>query len=199
MRRKKFIFLNVIIIVFMTAQLAVAVNVQKTLTGASSAAKATEAAANVPAQDKAQPVQNKTQPVSAPNATTVPSAAPNATLIPTSVEAYNYNPSGKPDPFRPFIVIETPGEKKVVKKQPLSIFPLQRAETGNYRLVGIAGDEDHRVAIVEDAGKKFYPLFKGTRIGLRNGRVVEIMADRVIVEEYEGKKTKRVILKLRKN
>ena len=79
------------------------------------------------------------------------------------------------------------------------MFPLQRAETENYRVVGIAGDKDHRVAIAEDAGKKFYPLFIGTHIGLYNGKVIEIMADRVIVEEYENKKAKRVILKLRKN
>jgi len=65
--------------------------------------------------------------------------------------------------------------------------------------VGIAGDEDHRVAIAEDAAKKFYPLLKGTRIGLRNGKVIEILADRVIVEEYENNKAKRIILKLRKN
>ena len=76
---------------------------------------------------------------------------------------------------------------------------MQRAETDTYKVVGIAGDENHRVAIAEDAAKKFYPLLVGTRIGLRNGKVVEIMADRVIVEEYEGKKAKRVILKLRKN
>ncbi|OGP89976.1 MAG: hypothetical protein A2031_06560 [Deltaproteobacteria bacterium RBG_19FT_COMBO_43_11] len=66
-------------------------------------------------------------------------------------------------------------------------------------MVGIAGDHIRRVAIVEDVAKKFYPLFKGTFIGLKNGRVVEIMSDRVIVEEREAKIAKRVILKLRKD
>ena len=79
------------------------------------------------------------------------------------------------------------------------MFPLQRDETENYRVVGIAGDKDHRVAIAEDTGKKFYPLVIGTHIGLYNGKVIEILADRVIVEEYQTKKAKRVILKLRKN
>ncbi len=79
------------------------------------------------------------------------------------------------------------------------MFPLQRAETENYRVVGIAGDKDHRVAIAEDTGKKFYPLVIGTHIGLYKGKVIEILADRVIVEEYPTKKAKRVILKLRKN
>ena len=68
-----------------------------------------------------------------------------------------------------------------------------------YKVVGFVGSEDHRVAVVEDAAKKFYPLLIGTRIGLRNGKVVEILADRVIVEEYENNKGKKVILKLRKN
>ena len=120
---------------------------------------------------------------------------------PTSVEAYSYNPTGKPDPFRPFIVVDVAVEKKQGEKKAaaVSIFPLQMAETEKYRVVGIAGDESYRMAIAEDAAKKFYPLFKGTHIGLNNGKVIEIMADRVIVEEYEAKKAKRVILKLRKN
>ena len=55
-------------------------------------------------------------------------------------------------------------KKKIAKKaEAVSIFPLQRAETEKYRVVGIAGDKDHRVAIAEDASKKFYPLLIGTR------------------------------------
>src|SRR4030043_500243 len=85
------------------------------------------------------------------------------------------------------------------KKDMSSIFPLQRAATEKFRVVGIAGDQLRRVAIVEDTAKKFYPLFKGTYIGLKNGRVVEIMADRVIVEEREEETAKKIILKLRKD
>lgn len=184
MRRIKFTFLTFIMVLLAVAPAALAVNVQKALSGAANAANATQAASNVPDQEGTQPAP-----------------AADATSVSTPVEAYSYNPAGKPDPFRPFIMVETPEAKKqkVVKKEPLSMFPLQRAEAGTYRLVGIAGDEEHRVAIVEDSAKKFYPLLVGTRIGVRNGKVVEIMADRVIVEEYEGKKPKRVILKLRKN
>ncbi|HDQ04876.1 MAG TPA: hypothetical protein ENN23_10040 [Deltaproteobacteria bacterium] len=120
----------------------------------------------------------------------------------TGVE-YSYNPAGKPDPFRPFIDITPkkpdPAPAKDDKKPIASIFPLQRIATENFRLVGIAGDEMRRVAVVEDAGRKFYPLFRGTHIGNKGGRVVDIMADRVVVEEREGGKTKRVILKLRKD
>ena len=210
MKKIIFILLSTFTIAFLMASSAFAVNVKNAATvisstkeavgataiPAQSQVKPVPAATTVPAQSQVKPVpasttapvQDKTQPVSAANATIAPTA-----------DAYNYSPVGKPDPFRPFIVVETV-EKKVEKKAPPpSIFPLQRAETDKYKVVGIAGDEDHRVAIAEDTAKKFYPLLKGTRIGLLNGKVVEIMADRVIVEEYEGNKAKRVILKLRKN
>ena len=126
-----------------------------------------------------------------------------ASIAQKTDSSYNYNPVGKPDPFRPFVEIDTAAikavEKKDDKKDMSSIFPLQRVATEKFRVVGIAGDQIRRVAMVEDAAKKFYPLFKGTFIGLKNGRVVDIMADRVIVEERgEEKAAKRIILKLRK-
>jgi len=80
-----------------------------------------------------------------------------------------------------------------------SIFPLQRAAVESFRLVGIVGDQVRRVAVVEDTSRKFYPIFVGTRIGLNDGKVTDILADRITVDEFEGKKIKRVILKLRKN
>jgi len=112
---------------------------------------------------------------------------------------YSYNPVGKPDPFRPIVEEEKIVKNKETKKDLNSIFPLQRMEIDNFRVVGIAGNRIRRVAIVEDATKKFYPLFVGTHIGLHNGKVIEILADRIIVEEYDAKKTKRIILKLHKN
>jgi len=118
-------------------------------------------------------------------------------------DVYSYNPLGKPDPFLPYIDVELAKKKEkkvqIEKKAALSIFPLQRAEATMYKVVGIVGSEDHRMAIAEDSSKKFFPLLIGTRIGLRNGKVVEILEDRVIVEEYEKNKASKVILKLRKN
>ena len=143
---------------------------------------------------KQTPIQNPASPASLP--------VPAPTLSPATADNYSYNPVGKSDPFLPFINIEMLEKKKIEKKEKeavFSIFPLQRAEADQYRVVGIAGDKDYKVAIAEDATKKFYPLLKGTRIGLHNGKVIEILGDRVIVEEYENKKVKRVILKLRKN
>ena len=122
-------------------------------------------------------------------------------VVQTPDNTYNYNPLGKPDPFRPFVEVEVAVKKKDEKKgaasEVASIFPLQRVSAEQFRVVGITGDQMRRVAVVEDATKKFYPLFAGTHIGLHNGKVIEIMADRVIVEEYESKNVKRIILKLR--
>jgi len=119
--------------------------------------------------------------------------------IQTAVSTYSYNPAGKPDPFRPFVEEEVAAKKKAEKKTVSSIFPLQRLDVEQFKLVGIAGDQKRRIAMVEDITKKFYPLSVGTRIGMNNGKVVEILSDRVIVEEYKTKKAKRIILKLHKN
>ena len=199
MKKIKLILLSAFITVFIMAFFACTDEVKNASKSKAAAKKITPVAATtVPSQNQAKPV---------PAATTVPiqdktQPATNATIAPTS-DNYSYNPSGKPDPFRPLVEDVKPqniaAKKEGQKKDELSMFPLQRAETENYRVVGIAGDKDHRIAIAQDAAKKFYPLFIGTHIGLYKGKVIEIMADRVIVEEYPTKKAKRVILKLRKN
>lgn len=118
---------------------------------------------------------------------------------PITESTYSYNPVGKPDPFRPFVEEEIAAKKKAENSGVRSIFPLQRMEVDKFRVVGIAGDQNRRIAIVEDAAKKYYPLLIGTHIGLNNGKVVEILSDRVIIEEYKTKKATRLILKLHKN
>lgn len=177
MIKLKFITLNILISLFITAFFAFAQEGEKS--------------------------SNPVSPSAAAPAETQSAIQQLASISQTTDSSYNYNPVGKPDPFRPFVEIDTAkaAEKggKDDKKDMSSIFPLQRVATANFRVVGIAGDQIRRVAIVEDAAKKFYPLFKGTYIGLKNGRVIEIMADRVIVEEREEKIAKRIILKLRKD
>ncbi|OIP87063.1 MAG: hypothetical protein AUK24_09980 [Syntrophaceae bacterium CG2_30_49_12] len=118
--------------------------------------------------------------------------------------SYVYNPAGKPDPFQPFIERETIKKKKKLEKlQTLSILPLQRISIDQFKLVGIAGDDKRRMAIVEDPKGKFYPLFQGTYIGQNNGMVVKILADHIIVEEKvkTGKgrtKVEKITIRLQK-
>ena len=208
MKKIKFAITSTFIIIYITASFAFAAEVKNT------SPAATRNPVNL--TPAATPVQVK-QPLPVPAATTVPvkqpltGAAANATpaamttqiqppITTAPIDNYNYNPLGKPDPFRPFVTVDVAVTKQqIVKKAEVSMFPLQRADVEKYRIVGIAGDKDHRVAICEDTAKKFYTLYKGTHIGLYNGKVIEIMADRVIIEEYETKKPRRVILKLRKN
>jgi Tfp pilus assembly protein PilP len=121
------------------------------------------------------------------------------------VPTYEYSAAGKPDPFKPFMETEPapkPKEENLGKKRSVpgaSISPLQRLELSQFRLLGIAGDENSRAAIVADGtSKKFYPLFVGTYIGLNGGRVAAILPDRVVVEERtetRDKRTKRVQVK----
>ena len=113
---------------------------------------------------------------------------------------YKYNPMGKPDPFRPFIGREMGARKKIQKD--LSPSPLLKDDIDQFRLVGISGDEQIRRAIVQDAKGKVYPLQTGTYIGMKKGRVLEILADRVIVEENSearaGKmRNNKITMKLR--
>ena len=128
-----------------------------------------------------------------PGATPIPAAA----LPPAP--AYEYNAAGKPDPFKPFMETDPVLKKKMeeerkkrpaLKERPIS--PLQQADIGQFRLLGIAGDLNRCVAIVGDGTtKKFYPLFVGTYIGLNGGRVAAILPDRVVVEEKTEKQAKK--------
>ncbi len=120
-----------------------------------------------------------------------------------TASAYKYNPIGKPDPFKPFIEQELSPKKKA-ESRTLPISPLQREGINNFRLVGVSGDDHHRIAIVQDVKGKAYPIFLGTYIGQNGGRVVEILPDRIIIEEktkVEDKQAKanRLTMKLRKD
>lgn len=213
MKNIKYIISGTFIIVFIAAIISFAAEVKNKLPAATAMPAAPTATSKqiqkppVPPAANAAPAAAPTQTQKPPvprTGTSSPATAPAQTPQPPPPAApsdnYSYNPSGKPDPFRPFIVVvDVAAKQQAAKKAEVSMFPLQRAETEKYRVVGIAGNKDHRIAIVQDAAKKFYPLFIGTHIGIYDGKVIEIMADRVIVEEYENKKAKRVILKLRKN
>lgn len=130
-----------------------------------------------------------------PGAAAVPATATGTAAAPTPPPPYSYSPAGKSDPFQPFVEVDLAVKKEkerrakeeelrraTLGKRPIS--PLQQAEISKFRLVGIAGDDKQRMAIVkDDAAKKSYPLVVGTHIGPNGGRVVSIMSDRLIIEE----------------
>jgi type IV pilus assembly protein PilP len=131
-------------------------------------------------------------------------AAPPGDAKEVPAASYHYNPVGKADPFRPFVEKEPVVKKKAEKINASSIFPLQKAGLDQFNLVGIIGDAERRLAIVEatDNKGKFYPLALGTIIGLNNGKVVEIKSDMIVIEELtkgsSRQKVNRIKIKLRK-
>lgn len=149
----------------------------------------------------APPTRAKTPPPARP-AAAPPAPAEKAPAAPEAIspddvikaEEFRYVSAEKRDPFRPFIVLaRAPGEP------PLP--PLQRYEIAQLRLVGIVLGGDRSRAMVEDASGKGYVVSRGTRIGRRNGVVVRIEKDRLIVEEqYKDSagnlKSKEVSMKL---
>jgi len=121
----------------------------------------------------------------------------------TPLAHFRYSPTGKADPFRPFIERDEIARKKAFKPKPVPLSPLQRAGIEQFRLVGVAGSVEKRVAVVEDAAGKFYTVKLGTVIGQSGGRVADIQEDRVIIEQRsvdQKKQTKvnRVVIQLRK-
>ena len=133
-----------------------------------------------------------------------PEAAATAatTTVAKIKETYHYNPTGKADPFKPFIDVELAKKKTVEQSGSLSLNPLQRQTVEQFRLVGIIGDHKGRRAMVQDSAGKFYSLLPGAYIGLNHGRISKILADRIIVDEKirtdKGKiESRKIIIKLR--
>jgi len=113
---------------------------------------------------------------------------------------YSYNSMGKRDPFKPFISKATVGKGKTRGER---LVPLQRYNFNQLKLIGIIWRDDKNIAaaMVEDPEGRGYVLKKGTLLGENNGRVINILKDRVIIEEVyrnnSGKiKTRTASLKL---
>ena len=111
------------------------------------------------------------------------------------VEPYTYDAEGKPDPFNPFIDVNKKlEEEKNKKKKPAKaaaaavtkpenlqfLPPLQRYGIEEFRLVAIGGSGRERVAIVKDSNGRSYRLLRNTKIGMNDGKVMEIRHNQVI-------------------
>lgn len=173
-------------------------------------------AAKTAAPESTKPAMTAAPQAAAPSTTppasvpaTPPAAAPSAPAPLVSISAlpavkaersFYYDPSGKSDPFKPFIETEL-AKKKTVE---LSVNPLRRQAVEQFRLVGVVGDGKGRRAMVQDSAGKFYSLLTGAYIGLNEGRVSQILSDRIVVDEKirtdEGKiRQRKIIIKLRQD
>jgi Tfp pilus assembly protein PilP len=134
------------------------------------------------------------------------SGTPSSELVATTETGWQYDPTGKPDPFKSFILATAAQEEivpKVVRRQltPLQKMPLSEIEAGLKAIIwGQLGNK----ALVEDATGKGYVVQEGTYVGQNDGIVKKIYEDRIIVEEYRrdpGKdrlEPSEVVLKLKK-
>ncbi len=94
-------------------------------------------------------------------------------------DAYEYDPAGKRDPFRPLSLIREPNRAKA---EPLT--PLERYELGQLRLVGVVHQLTPPRAMVEDSAGLGFILTPGTPVGPNGGIVTEIRPREVVVEEW---------------
>ncbi len=114
-------------------------------------------------------------------ATPVLPAVPALPMAEESLEpdSYEYDPTGKRDPFRPLSLEREPTR---ARNEPRT--PLERYELGQLRLVGIVHQLTPPRAMVEDSAGLGFILVPGTPVGPNGGVVAEIRPREVVVEEW---------------
>jgi type IV pilus assembly protein PilP len=142
-----------------------------------------------------------------PTAKAPPPAAPSqaapspAGSTQESERNYVYNPTGKRDPFQPFIAAQS-AVKPVDEEIPIT--PLQKYDLSQLKLVAImvgTGAGEGR-AMLEDSEGKGYIIKRGVYVGMNYGKVTAVLKDRVIIQErykdYTNQvKEKEIVLRLR--
>ncbi len=120
-------------------------------------------------------------------------------------DGYVFQPQGKPDPFRPFVRPAPPVEETFRPQLPTrALTPLERIEATQLRIVGIVWSADRpeqALAMVEMPDGKGYILRPGVGVGRYGGKVRQITANEVIIEEQGQdiagrEQVREVILKL---
>jgi len=109
-----------------------------------------------------------------------PARAQNEVPPPDDASGYEYDPTGKRDPFRPLFLLRRSAAQTV---QPMT--PLQRYEIGQLRLVGVVYNLAPPRAMVEDSSGLGFIVTPGTAIGPHGGVVTAIRPRQVVVEEWE--------------
>jgi len=107
-------------------------------------------------------------------------AVPPSEAVKPKAAPYVYDPSGKRDPFRPFIAMQAP---IMPSDQKVPLTPLQKYDLSQLKLVAILMEKDQGKAMLEDSEGKGYIVTQGTYVGNRFGKVTKIEKDQVVVEE----------------
>ena len=99
---------------------------------------------------------------------------------------YEYNATGKPDPFLSFLRtrVEAPIKKKPPRNRPLT--PLEQVEITQLKLVGVIlgeGGNTLALAMVQLPDGKGFVIKKGDRIGMNDGEVISVSESSVEIRE----------------
>jgi type IV pilus assembly protein PilP len=100
--------------------------------------------------------------------------------------AVSYNPAGKIDPFVPLVKDEPvkalqSDKSKREKREPST--PLELVDLSQLKLTAIIRTPSGFKAMVEESTGKGYIVGMGTYMGIHSGKVMNILKDRVVVEE----------------
>lgn len=99
-----------------------------------------------------------------------------------NAEGYNYDPTGKRDPFKPYgqsQILLAPEPDDV--QRPLE--PLEMYDVSQFKLVGVIWNVRDPKAMVKDPSGKLHLVRKETRIGRNSGFVAAIREGEIIVVE----------------
>lgn len=110
--------------------------------------------------------------------------------------SYGYDPAGKRDPFRSYILEQA----ALSKAEPRG--PLEQFELGQLELAAVIWGIHKPRALVRDPSGRGYIVAAGTPIGKNSGTVIQIDESKVIVEEvYESplgeRTTKNIEMRIR--
>jgi type IV pilus assembly protein PilP len=150
---------------------------------------------SLPGANKQQKAAPKAPPAAPQQAATAPSALPEKEEV---EHDYVYDPTGKRDPFQPFIAAQMP---VMPTGEQIHVTPLQKYDLNELKLVAIIVGAGEGTAMVEDPEGKGYIIKKGVYVGTNYGEVKAVLKDQVIIEErykdYTGQvKEKEIILRL---
>lgn len=114
-------------------------------------------------------------------------------------QGYVYDPTGKRDPFRSFVLDQA---KETAEREERG--PLEQFDLAQLSVVAVVWSVDKAKALVEDPSGRAYLVEEGTRIGKNEGEVVAINDNLVAVREtyvdYLGERTtKRIDLRIRQS
>lgn len=109
------------------------------------------------------------------------------------IHRFQYNASGRRDPFMSFVK----PSNEIDKKLP----PLQQFDVSQMKLMGVASGGGGYGAMVQISGGKTYSVKIGTPIGTNKGHVRAIHAQEIIIEEpflniFGRSDLKRIVMKL---